>query len=157
MGMQQPANIAAMVKAATKNGHALQYGALVYRIINDKTQVLLITSRRSQRWITPKGWGISGLKPHQTAAQEAWEEAGVRGRVSKHCIGVYSYEKPDKDSRLQTRSVMLFPLEMRKLSNRFPERDERRRKWLSPKKAALRIDNPELARLIKKFDARLLR
>ena len=157
MGMQYPANIAAMIKAANKSGNALQYGALVYRINNDKTQVLLITSRRSQRWITPKGWAIPGLKPHQTAAREAWEEAGVRGRASKHCLGVYSYEKSDKDGAPTTRSVLLFPLEMRKLNNSFPERGERRRKWFSPKKAALRITNPELAQIVRKFDARLLR
>ncbi|WP_232236999.1 NUDIX hydrolase [Thiosulfatihalobacter marinus] len=157
MGLQNPAGIAAMAKTAEKAGRLLQYGALVYRINNDKTQVMLITSRRSQRWILPKGWPIKGLKPHQAAAQEAWEEAGIRGKVSKQPCGLYTYPK-DKDLRKAAScTVILFPMELRKISNKFPESGERRRKWVSPKKAAARIANRDLARIIRDFDARLLR
>ncbi|MEP2533270.1 NUDIX hydrolase [Shimia sp.] len=156
MGLQNPANIAAMVRAAGKKGKHLQFGALVYRLNKGKIEVLLVTSRRSQRWILPKGWPIAGLKPHQTAAQEAWEEAGVRGRTKKHSLGMYTYTKDRKDWRAGSCSVLLFPLEVRKLDNKFPERDERRRKWLSRKKAAARIENPELARIVRKFDPRTL-
>ena len=114
MGMQNPAGIAAMAKTAAKAGHPLQYGALVYRINNDKTQVMLITSRRSQRWILPKGWPIKGLKPHQAAAQEAWEEAGIRGKVSKRPCGLYTYPKELPGGKIAPCTVILFPLEARK-------------------------------------------
>ncbi len=157
MGMQNPAGIAAMAKTAAKAGHPLQYGALVYRINNDKTQVMLITSRRSQRWILPKGWPIKGLKPHQAAAQEAWEEAGIRGKVSKRPCGLYTYPKELPGGKIAPCTVILFPLEARKIFGSFPEIGERRRKWISPKKAAARIANRDLARLIQKFDVRLLR
>ena len=53
--------------------------------------------------------------------------------------------------------MILFPMELRKISNKFPESGERRRKWVSPKKAAARIANRDLARIIRDFDARLLR
>nr|WP_315941341.1 hypothetical protein [Agrobacterium fabrum] len=36
---------------------------------------------------------MSKKKPHQVAKQEAWEEAGVRGRVSKLPLGHYTYDK----------------------------------------------------------------
>ena len=54
-----------------------QYGALCWRMHRGKVEVLLITSRDTGRWVIPKGWPIDGLAPAQTAAREAWEEAGV--------------------------------------------------------------------------------
>ena len=157
MGLQHPANVAEMIRAAHKDKTHLQFGALVYRVKNKKTQVLLITSRRSHRWIAPKGWPIDGLKPHKVAAQEAWEEAGVRGRVFKDCIGLYEYAKVGKDGKSKHCTVMLFPLKASKLVNAFPARGQRRRKWLTPKKAAARIYIPELAKIMRKFDTRHLR
>jgi 8-oxo-dGTP pyrophosphatase MutT (NUDIX family) len=56
-------------------------------------EILLVTSRRSRQWIIPKGWPIRGLEPFRSAAQEAYEEAGVRGKVSSRPIGSYVYDK----------------------------------------------------------------
>lgn len=54
---------------------------------------MLITSRDSGRWVIPKEWPMAKKKPHQVARQEAWEEAGVRGRVRKQPFGSYRYAK----------------------------------------------------------------
>jgi hypothetical protein len=53
----------------------VQYGALPYRFTDDAAlEVLLLTARRSKRWIIPKGWPIKGLRPAKSAAREAFEE-----------------------------------------------------------------------------------
>lgn len=72
-----------------------QYGALCYRVgtENGKVEVLLITSRGTGRWIIPRGWPMRKKKPHEAAEIEAWEEAGVRGRVRKTPVGRYTYLK----------------------------------------------------------------
>ena len=58
----------------------VQYGALPYRFAADGSlEVLIVTTRRTRRWIIPKGWPIHGLTPAKSAAREAFEEAGVRG------------------------------------------------------------------------------
>lgn len=149
-----------VMPSARKTDLRTQFGTLVYRVQNDKTQVLLITTRRTKRWSIPKGWPMHGLTPAQAAAQEAWEEAGVRGTVFDQCLGVYAYSKT-----IKTRGghlpvpilVMVYPVQARKLSAKFPEAGQRRRKWYSPKKAAARINEPELAQIIRNFDARHLR
>lgn len=67
-----------------------QYAAICYRRTDDSSgpiEVLLITSRGTGRWVIPKGWPMAKKKPHEVASQEAWEEAGVRGRVRKR-LGV---------------------------------------------------------------------
>ena len=81
------------LKSARKTDLRSQFGALVYRVHNGKTQVLLITSRGTKRWIIPKGWPMSGMTAPQAAAQEAWEEGGVRGKPHDLPIGFYSYTK----------------------------------------------------------------
>jgi 8-oxo-dGTP pyrophosphatase MutT (NUDIX family) len=58
-----------------------QYAALPITLVDGEMQVLLVTSRGSRRWIIPKGQPEPKLKPHQLAAKEAWEEAGLIGQV----------------------------------------------------------------------------
>ncbi|AVO36749.1 NUDIX hydrolase [Pukyongiella litopenaei] len=132
-----------------------QFAALCYRMKRGKIEILLITSRGSKRWIVPKGWPMDGLTPADSAAREAWEEAGVIGKPNHHCIGLYSYEKLFDDSGFPC-VAMIYPVKVRSLASRFPEQGQRRRKWFSRKKAAARVKEPELARIIRDFDPRLL-
>src|SRR5271156_4832943 len=61
----------------------LQYAALPYRVsARARTEIMLITSRETRRWIIPKGWPQKGRAPHRSAAREAFEEAGVVGKVA---------------------------------------------------------------------------
>lgn len=128
-----------------------QFGALCFRRKSRQVEVLLITSRETQRWVLPKGWPMPGMSPMQTAAQEAWEEAGVKGRIGSKSLGIFSYTKLIDRKRGLPCVVALFPLEVRSLSDRFPERRERRRKWFPLKKAAAKVDEPELAQLLLGF------
>jgi hypothetical protein len=62
----------------------VQYGILPYRLTEgDGVEVLLVTTRQTRRWIIPKSWPIKGLKPPKSAAREAHEEAGIRGRCNR--------------------------------------------------------------------------
>lgn len=70
-----------------------QSAALCYRIEQGRAEVLLITTRKSRRWIIPKGWLINGLTPSETACREAWEEAGIRGLCEKQALGRFHYQK----------------------------------------------------------------
>lgn len=45
------------------------------------TEILLITSRETKRWVVPKGNPLTGMTRHAAAAVEAEEEAGVIGAV----------------------------------------------------------------------------
>ena len=61
-----------------------QYGVIPVREAADgRVEVLLITSRETRRWVVPKGWPIKGLKPHASAAREAFEEAGLIGETAR--------------------------------------------------------------------------
>src|ERR1700750_93851 len=78
-----------------KFARARQFGALPWRIgDHGMREVMLLTSRETHRWVIPKGWPIKGRKPAEVASQEAYEEAGLVGRVvSKRPLGRFYYEK----------------------------------------------------------------
>ena len=133
-----------------------QFGALCYRVVDDKLQVLLITSRRTGRWILPKGWPMPEVTPAEAAMREAWEEAGVKGRTRGDCLGIYSYIKRDRGERLPC-VVAVFAVKVQSLRRDFPEAGQRNRKWFSQKKAARLLEEPELRRLVLEFDPRKAR
>jgi 8-oxo-dGTP pyrophosphatase MutT (NUDIX family) len=45
--------------------------------------VLLMTSRDTGRWIIPKGNIDAGATPAKAAEKEAYEEAGVKGTITR--------------------------------------------------------------------------
>ena len=145
------------VPRGSKGDVRTQFAALCYRIRNGKVQVLLITSRRSRRWIIPKGWPIDGKTPAASAVQEAWEEAGVRGVSDGRCLGLYSYVKLDGDADNVPCVAMVYPVAVQSVEKDFPEVGQRKRKWVSRKQAAKTVDEPELARILADFDPRSIR
>jgi 8-oxo-dGTP pyrophosphatase MutT (NUDIX family) len=128
-----------------------QIGALPYRIMPDgRMQVLILTSRETRRFNIPKGWPIKKKKKSEVAAIEAYEEAGVRGTVGRKPIGRYTYWKRLKDTFTLIR-VVVYPLEVREDLSDWPERAQRQYSWLSPSDAAILVDEPGLARILREF------
>ncbi len=143
------------LRAGGKTDVRTQFAALCYRVEAGKLQVCIVTSRRSKRWILPKGWPMHKETPADAAATEAWEEAGLTGRAIDRCLGVYAYVKTMSET-LAPVVVMVYPLEVYEEHAKWPERKQRKRKWLSPKKAAKRLAEPELRRIVAQFDSKTL-
>lgn len=140
-----------MPMAGGHSGRRVQYAALPYRVRRDgEVQIRLITSRETRRWVIPKGWPMKGLSPPKAAARECYEEAGLMGVISREPLGMYTYEK-----RLGTRSVLcdvlVFPLKVKRLLQKWPERFQRHGFWFSVDSAAGAVQEEELAQLISSF------
>ena len=88
------------------------------------------------------------------SAGGAGSGSGVVGQPYDQCLGLYSYTKLDSSGVMLPCVAMVYPIHVKSLSDHFPEHDQRKRKWFSPKKAARKVDEPELARIIRDFDAR---
>jgi 8-oxo-dGTP pyrophosphatase MutT (NUDIX family) len=134
------------------DGASLQYAALPYRL-GEHLEILLITSRQTGRWILPKGWPIRGKKPHVCAAQEAIEEAGVKGRIGKSAVGSYHYLKRLPNDAAIPCSVQVFPLMVQRQSKRWPEQGQRSFGWFDAADAAALVEEEELGDLIEAFAA----
>lgn len=127
---------------------ARQVAALAYRRTADgAVEVLVMTSRDTHRPVIPKGWPMKGRKDRDSAALEAFQEAGVQGKVSRKPIGSYHYWKRLEDSFVLAK-VHVYALEVRRQSEHFQEEGQRLMAWLPQADAAALIDDPELATLI---------
>jgi 8-oxo-dGTP pyrophosphatase MutT (NUDIX family) len=113
--------------------------------------VLLITSRETRRWVIPKGWPIKGLTSPETAAREAFEEAGVEGEVGRKKLGVFHYDKRLRSGRLQHVRVSVYPLRVDTEREVWPEAQQREKLWIRPEAAAEMVQEPELAAILREF------
>ena len=116
-----------------------QSGVIPYRIINGQIEVMLITSSGSKRWVIPKGLIEPNMTPEDSAAKEAWEEAGVLGQVFPNLMGTYEYYKSGC-----TWQVDVFLLQVETVLDNWPEAYKRKRQWVSIPKAIKRVDEPDL-------------
>ena len=138
------------------NKEIRQVGALCFQITPEENpKILLITSRRSQRWIIPKGWPIKGLKSYKVAEQEAFEEAGALGTTFDICLGSYSYIKK-LDQGLSKRIVYVYPLKVENLISDYDEAHERSREWFNISKAKELLSEPGLKDILTNFKPKLL-
>lgn len=103
----------------------------------------MVTSSSRRRWVLPKGRIEVRQTPAETAAAEAWEEAGVLGRLSDRPVGTYHYEKYDRPHHVQ-----VFVLEVDAVRDQWPERHLRTREWVTPEEALARIEEPELRAIV---------
>jgi 8-oxo-dGTP pyrophosphatase MutT (NUDIX family) len=133
---------------------ALQVAALCYRISSDGPEVLLVKSLDRGRWIIPKGWPMGGKSLAEAAETEAWEEAGVKGRLNPESIGTFPYVKRQRGGLKRPCSARVFEIEVTTLADVFPETGLRRRIWLSPAQAAGKVDEPELQAILRAFAER---
>ena len=105
-------------------------------------EVMLITTRKRRRWIVPKGIVEPDLTPGASAAKEAEEEAGIRGRVLPDRLGTYEYEKWGG-----TCVVEVYAMAVEQVLEHWPE-EFRGREWVAFDEAARRVREPGLAQMI---------
>jgi phosphohistidine phosphatase len=122
-----------------------------YRLQGSRPEILIVSSSQRKHWVVPKGIKDPGLSPQESAAREAWEEAGVEGRVADEALGSYRYEKWGA-----TCTVDVYPMEVtRVIPEAEWEEQHRGREWVTPEVAQRRLRQAELRPLITALLARL--
>ncbi len=137
--------------------HGKQVAALCWRPSSKRAsglEVLLITSLNSKRWILPKGWAEPELTPAENAAREAFEEAGVTGRIDPQPIGTYHYLKDRKDGGGTPCAVEVFVLAVTKQLDDWPEKQARQIAWLPLEQATAQVSELGLRQVLKDFGKR---
>ena len=128
-----------------------QVAALPFRKRGKRIQILLITSREAKRWIIPKGWPMVGLKDFNAAKREAFEEAGIKGRITKSAVGCYDYSKRQGGGVVLPCNVVIYPLRVTSLLRTWMERHQRSRAWFEVAEAVNLVQEPGLKDIIRNF------
>ena len=131
---------------------ATQHAALCYRRSGGEAcEILLVTSRDTGRWVLPKGWPKKAEDGGQSALREAFEEAGVVGRVVGGFLGLYGYDKIMPKGAALPCCVAVHAIEVGNLAYDYPEMTQRQRQWFRPDLAAKAVCEPELQSLLAAF------
>jgi 8-oxo-dGTP pyrophosphatase MutT (NUDIX family) len=117
---------------------------------NGAVDVCLVTSRGGGRWIIPKGNPIRGLAPHEVAAREALEEAGLVGHVGKRCIGTFKFVRI-RNGRNTTCLVDVYALKVERQMQTWTEMHERSVLRCNVKTALSLVSVPNLATIIRRY------
>ena len=128
---------------------------MCFRMKSSGIEFLLVRTG-SGRWTFPKGCAEPGLTRAQSAAMEAFEEAGVHGRIEEASFARYFYRKRRTQRRESTPEQLIVHAHLCEVSNvGRPEESNRRPKWFSTDKAKRRLrerraefEGAELARVI---------
>ena len=138
-----------------------QVAAVCFRARSSGIEFLLVQTGKG-RWIFPKGGAEPGLTHAQAAALEAFEEAGVHGRMEEASFTRYVQRKRGKMRRLTELSVSAHLCEVLRLVP--PPELNRNPTWFSAEKAKrrLRDDRPpdhgaDLARVVDRAVTRIQR
>ena len=103
--------------------HYPQSGVIPFRIVNAEIEILLITTR-SRKWTIPKGIIEDGMSATEAAIQEAYEEAGIQGKLHEISVGRYQYHKWGG-----TCEVEVFLMAVTQMLDHCPEDYFREREW----------------------------
>lgn len=135
----------------TERAERRQVAALPWRRTADGVEVLLVTSRETRRWVTPKGGRMPGKTDAEAALQEALEEAGVEGAIGTEPLGAFRYLKILKRRAPRWCVVAVYPLEVTVEHAEWKEQGERARAWFPRDMAANLVGEPDLSALIAAF------
>ena len=110
--------------------------------------VMLVTSRETCRWVLPKGWAEKDFSGSELAAKEAFEEAGLVGRVAAKSLGSYAYMKRLPEGRELQCRVKVFAMHVERILEDWPERHQRERRWFTLAQAAMAVEEGDLITLL---------
>jgi 8-oxo-dGTP pyrophosphatase MutT (NUDIX family) len=109
-----------------------QVAAVCFRVRGGDIEFLLVQTRKG-RWIFPKGSAEPGLSHAQAAALEAFEEAGVHGRMEEASFTRYVQRKRGRTRRATEMAVSAHLCEVLRLVP--PPELNRNPTWFAAEKA----------------------
>jgi 8-oxo-dGTP pyrophosphatase MutT (NUDIX family) len=113
-----------------------QAGVIAVRGTSREFRLCLIRKRGSEDWGIPKGIVEHGATLADTALDEVWEEAGLKGRLIGDPVGTYDYVKHGR-----TLTVGVYLMEVLEELDEWEEDWFRERNWFSFSEAASLLED----------------
>jgi Phosphohistidine phosphatase SixA len=125
-------------------------GGVVWRLVDDKLKILLISRTQYRDLTLPKGKVDPGEMLAETAAREIYEETGIRVSLGVH-VGISRYRMPSKRQKI----VHYWSAEATDAAIRasafVPNKEIAALEWLSPAKALKRLSYPVDVEILESF------
>lgn len=134
---------------AWKKDRMFNYTPQAAAIVVKGGNICIVSTSGGKGWVVPKGHLRRGIGLHETAAIEAWEEAGVKGKVIPEPVGEFTYKKKGESFH-----VTAFELKVSEISANWPEQDKRRRRWIRIDEAAGEVRYRQLGEVLASLASR---
>lgn len=144
---------AGLARLSLRSDLPVQAAAVCYRRSGSSVEFLLVKTS-SGKWTFPKGRLNPGMSGSESAACEAWEEAGARGRIAEKHFDSYLDTKRALGHDPGTREVRIFAYLLEVYSTVEPEEYGRYPTWYGVREARKRLAEgraPEYAKPIAKI------
>ncbi|KAI8060332.1 NUDIX hydrolase domain-like protein [Gongronella butleri] len=105
--------------------------------VANKRFLLISSSKHPDRFVFPKGgWEVDESQAH-AALRETWEEAGVKGVITRH-LGVF-----EEATKKQVKAHhWIYELHIKEVAKKWPERKKRDRRWFTFEEALQVVKAP---------------
>jgi len=123
-----------------------EIGAFIYQRKDERLQLMLVSNRKGTRWILPKGQPEREQLDVEVALDEAYEEAGIIGRVDDSPVEVLHYTSSTGDVDLH-----VYKMKIGHLVEDWPEQSFRQREMVDVDVALLMVRKKALRLGIKKI------
>lgn len=131
-------------------GHKV--GVIPFQVTDDGIALLFVTSRRRGRWVLPKG-GVEAGESHKKACKrEAFEEAGIEGKVLTDFPVTVVIDRSERGGADQV-PVTFYPMRVKQQADTWPESDLRDRRWVALADAGSVADHADYQQVIALFTA----
>jgi len=121
-----------------------QSSVIPYRISAGSVEVLIVSSSKNKHWVIPKGIQDPGMSAQQSAAEEAYEEAGIKGSVASDAIGIYRYPKWDAVC-----DVTVYAMQVEHVLGETQWQESHRgRQWVSIEQAVELLKNDDVKQIV---------
>lgn len=127
-------------------------GVIPFAVKEERIAIMFVTSQQRGRWILPKGNLEEGESHKKGCKREAFEEAGVKGKILKDFPITMAISKSAESGLVQT-AVTYYPMLVTEQADEWPEQDKRERHWALMKDAYQVTDRADFQQLIKQFDS----
>lgn len=126
------------LKGESGIGQPPQVAAVCYRANGSSVEFLLVNTS-SGKWTFPKGRLEAALSASESAAAEAWEEAGARGAIEGEPFGFYLDTKRSLGVSEIIREITVAAYLMEVHSAVVPQESGRNPSWFAPLEAKRRL------------------
>ncbi|SAM00223.1 hypothetical protein [Absidia glauca] len=99
-------------------------GCLPIDLANQRILLISSSNKNKDHWVIPKGGWEDDETQAQAALRETWEEAGLKGRITRH-LGVF-----EEATKKQIKGHhWIFEMQIDEVCKKFPEKKKRERRW----------------------------
>ncbi|MGD2118191.1 MAG: hypothetical protein PVG66_07525 [Chromatiales bacterium] len=114
---------------------------------NKRSKIYLVTCRENCKWIIPTGKHEKRLSDKKVAALEAYEEAGVIGKLDKSFRKSLLVQSPGGKKK---RRLKLYLIKVEKSYKKWPEDKQRKRKRVAADELGKYVSDKRLRKQLKR-------